>query len=90
MSERGQAIGKRVFARGKVRGIVFRVCCARSFLGRQDASKKISARDFFEKGRAGGKRTFASRRVLLSFMPGSLGESDDGTIDGLFDGLLVL
>ena len=52
--------GKRVFARGKVRDSVFKVCCAGSFSVGQAASKKLSAGDFFEKGQAGGKRTFAS------------------------------
>ena len=41
LSERGQASGKRTFARGKVRGNVCEVRCARSFSCGQAASKNI-------------------------------------------------
>ena len=78
-----------MFARGKVRGVVVKVCCARSFSGGQAASKKLSAGDSFEKGRTGGKSTFASWSGLLGFMPVAGDGSDDGSIDGLVDGVLV-
>ena len=51
--------------------------------------QKNLAQYFFEKGQAGGKRTFARWRGLYSFMPLSVGGSADGSIDGLFDGFLV-
>ena len=61
-----------MFARGRVRGIAVKVCWARSFSGEQAASKNLSAGDVFREGLAGGKRTFASWRGLLSFMPVSV------------------
>ena len=38
-----------------MRGIVFRVCCARSFLGRQAASKKIQRGIFLRNDELEGK-----------------------------------
>ena len=78
-----------------MRGNVCEVRCARSFSCGQAASKNISARDFFEKERGGGKRTFASWRGLLCFMPvfgdGSINVNGaiGGSIGGLVDRLPV-